>query len=498
MSKFSTLDNSPSAETFVAGMELGSSVDGISGDMPASAIDPATIVPQVVGDEVIQSQYNLRLIENLRELDVSEVFSSNGSITFAGGNVKASVDTGFDFSQSRASTGYSMLIVLQCEKRGHSTRISNGAKLKDVAKSLIKNPPAFRKQFGDYYVHEISHEARFTAVWKCTSQSESTLKQFKSSIGVNVDAQGSGKVEAQVNTVAKQTNVSVEVQYNVVGDMGTAHIDMNASVTENLNRFDKNCNPVPSSVLLRHYCNIEPEIPRTIEMDPDLYLRTLKAFDDIRLAVLWNSTLPGDESSKIGRRRKIEDLFRSIHSKRSNYSTNPLDLSGVLNDLAGLLEELRQILTRHELITSLRSVSYNDAIRGHRIDHTDDTAAWVRGQKNIRTFSVGRTNPSAEDIKKYGIQHVSQGPGMESSRDHAVLPVWGSLAFPGGTGVHGTVIGFTVNDHWADGTNGWWGIVPKTAPLGTKDLKVSVKSEKLRGFSWGLDVWYIPTDLYNA
>ncbi|KAH9063927.1 hypothetical protein EDB87DRAFT_80792 [Lactarius vividus] len=500
MSKFSILDRSPSAETFVAGMQLGTSVDGISGDMPASAIDPATITSQQVVDDKTGSQYNLRFVENLRELNVSEAFGANGAITFAGGDVKGSVNTAFDFSQSHASTGHSILIVLRCEKHGLSTRIGDSVKLTEVAKSLINNPSMFRERYGDYYVHEISRVARFTAVWKCTSQSESTLMKFKSSIGVTVDVptKGSGKLESQLNTAAKESNVSIEVQYDVLGDMGSTHIDVNASVTDNLALFDVHCDPVPSTVYLRHYSNIEPEIPRSIEIDPDLYLRTRKAFDDIRLAVLLNSTLPADESSRIRRRRKIEELFREIHSKRSNYSKNPQDLSNVLNDLAGLLGEFNQILGCHELITSLRNVSYDDAIRGHRIDHTDNTAAWVRSQKNIGTFSVGRTNPSAEDIKKYGIEHVSRGPGMESCQDYAFLrQVWGSLAFPGGTGVDGTVIGFTVNSHWTDGTNGWWGIVPKTGPLGKKDLKVSVQSEGSRGMHWSLDVWYIPSRLYN-
>ncbi|KAH8990356.1 hypothetical protein EDB92DRAFT_2104120 [Lactarius akahatsu] len=464
MSKFLALHRSPSAETFVAGMQPGTSVDGISGDMPASAFDPATTTSQqVVGDKT-GTQYSLHVIEDLRELNVSEAFSTSGAITFAGGNIEGSVNTAFDLSQSHASTGRSILIVLRCEKHGLATRIGSVAKLTEAAKSLINNPSVFRERFGDYYVHEISHEARFTAV--C------------------VDAQGSGKFESQLKSAAKESNASIEVQYDILGDMGSAHIDVNASATDNLTLFDAKCVPVPSTVHLRHYCNIEPQIPRSIEMDPDLYLRTgtRKAFDDIRLAVLFNSTLPADGSSRIRRRRKIEELFREIHANRSGYSTNPQELSNVLNDLAGLLEEFNQILACHELITSLRNVSYDDAIRGHRIDHTDGTAAWVRSQKNIGTFSVGRTNPSAEDIKKYGIEHVSKGPGMESQRDYALLrQVWGSLAFPRGTGVDGAVIGFTVNSHWTDGTNGWWGIVPKTGPLGKKDLKVSVQSEGSRG-----------------
>ncbi|KAH8980876.1 hypothetical protein EDB92DRAFT_220382 [Lactarius akahatsu] len=308
-------------------------------DMPASAIDPATITSQQVVDDETGSQYSLRLIEDLHGLNVSEAFSTNGAITFAGGNIEGSVNTAFDFSQSHASTGRSILIVLRCEKHGLATRIGSGAKLTEAAKSLINNPSVFRERFGDYYAHEISHEARFTAVWKFTSQSESTLMKFKGSIGVNVDAQGSGKFESQLKSAAKENNISIEVQYDILGDMGSARIDVNASVTDNLTVFDAKCDPVPSTVHLRHYCNIEPQIPRSIEMDPDLYLRTCKAFDDTRLAVLFNSTLPADGSSRIRRRRKIEELFREIHSKRSNYSTNPQELSNVLNDLAGLLEE---------------------------------------------------------------------------------------------------------------------------------------------------------------
>ncbi|KAH9022768.1 hypothetical protein EDB85DRAFT_2151578 [Lactarius pseudohatsudake] len=499
MSKFSALDRSPSAETFVDGMALGTSVDGISGDMPASAIDPATITSEKVVDKDTGTKYSLRFIENLRDLNVSEVFSANASITFAGGDVEASVNTAFDFSHSHASTGHSILIFLECEKYGPSTRMGHGAKLTEEAKSLINDYPVFRKQYGDYYVHEISQEARFTAVWKCTSQSESTLIKFKSSIDVNVATQGSGKLEAQLNSAAKESNVSMEVQYNVLGDMGTAHININAGVTENLALFNDNCTPVPGTVLLRHYSNIEPKISTSIPMDPDLFVRTRKAFNDIRLAMLLNSTLPSDEGSRIKRRCKIGEVFQDIYSKRSNCAMNPTDLKDALDHLAGLLDELHQILTRHELIKSLQLRSYDDVLKGHHIDFKDDTADWVRSQENIGTFSIGRTNPSAEDIKKYGIEHVSKGSGMETRQEYALFTqVRGSLGFPGGTGVHGTVIGFNVNSHRLDGSNGWWGIVPKTAPLGKKDLTVSVQSEGTKGMHWSLEVWYIPTHLYGV
>ncbi|KAH9041688.1 hypothetical protein EDB85DRAFT_2271895 [Lactarius pseudohatsudake] len=426
-----------------------------SGDIPASG---------PVVDDKTGTQYSLHLVENLRELNVSEAFSTNGAITFAGGDIEGSVNTAFDFSQSHASTRHSILIVLRCERHGHATRIGNGAKLAEAAKSLINKPSVFRERFGDYYVHEISHEARFTAVWKCTSQSESTLMKFKSSIGVDVDdARGPANFESQLKSAAKESNVSIEVQYDVLGDLGSAHIDVNASVTDNLALFATTCVPVPSTEHLRHYCIIEPEIPRYIDIDPDLYLRTRRAFDDIRLAVLFNSTLPADENRGIVPRNSFQ-TFQLLDEP-----------SNVLNDLAGLLEEFHQILACHELITSLGNVSYDDAIRGHPVDHTDGTAAW----------KISRNTA------------LSTSPGALEWKLNRTTPVGGSLAFPGGTGVDGIVIGFTVNSDWMDGTNGWWGIVPKTGPLGKKDLKVSVQSDVSRGMHWSLDVWYIPTRLYN-
>ncbi|KAI9441726.1 hypothetical protein H4582DRAFT_1934457 [Lactarius indigo] len=253
------------------------------------------------------------------------------------------------------------------------------------------------------------------------------------------------------------------IKYNVLGDMGSVQINVNAGVTENLALFNASCNPVPSF-----------------------------AFNDIRLRGAL-------EHSRIENRCKIDDLFLEIYAKRSNYSTNSQDLLNVLNNLAVLLEGFRRTLARHELITSLRNLSYDDVLHGHHIDFSNDDAAWIRSQSGIGTFSVGRTNPSAEDIKKYGIEHVSQGPGMETKQEFVLFKqVWGSLGFPGGTGVHGTVIGFTVNDHRTDGANGWWGIVPKANPLGKKDVTISVQSEGSKGMHWGLDVWYIPTHLYNG
>ncbi|KAH9052876.1 hypothetical protein EDB83DRAFT_2676188 [Lactarius deliciosus] len=228
-------------------------------------------------------------------------------------------------------------------------RIGNGAKLAEAAKSLINTPSVFRERFGDYYVHEISHEARFTAVWKCTSQSESTLVKFKSSIDVDVDAQGSGNFESQLKSAAKESNA-------------LPTISLYSTPTAFPSRAP--CTSVITAIS-------SPRSQDPLRWIPDLYVRTRRAFDDIRLAVLLNSTLPADESSRIRRRRKIEELFREIHSKRSNYSVDPQVLSDVLNDLAGLLEEFNQILACHELITSLRSLSFEDVIREHPIDYTD-------------------------------------------------------------------------------------------------------------------------------
>jgi hypothetical protein len=112
------------------------------------------------------------------------------------------------------------------------------------------------------------------------------------------------------------------------------------------------------------------------------------------------------------------------------------------------------------------------------VHHEDEYRAWVRTSKGVSEYVIGRTSFDAKERKKYAIEEIQCA---DVSIEYGLFDQkWGSLDFPGATGVNGYVVGLRVQDCWGDGTNGWWG-VPRGVPFGTKQAKIQIKSEGSRG-----------------
>lgn len=160
------LDRSPPPESFIDGMALGSSVNAITGEMPASALEPSSVGSKDIVPSDASDTFRSRYIDNVRDLSDSFELGLNASITFPVDGLTVGVNRGIDFSQNTQSSGRSLLVMLYWERHGPSKRIGDNAKLNGAAANLLKsNPAGFRDSYGDYYVYEIAYAASFVALW---------------------------------------------------------------------------------------------------------------------------------------------------------------------------------------------------------------------------------------------------------------------------------------------------------------------------------------------
>jgi hypothetical protein len=166
MSGITTLDRSPPADIFLDGMELGSGVDAVTGELTKSAL-AASFSSHDVTPSGAADTFTFRMTEDSRDIESSVALGTSSSITAPIDGVTFGAKRSFEFSSSAKSSVLSLFILLSWEHQGQSKRItSDTEKLSDEATIALKgNKETFRDKFGDYYVNEIAYKSKFFAIW---------------------------------------------------------------------------------------------------------------------------------------------------------------------------------------------------------------------------------------------------------------------------------------------------------------------------------------------
>ncbi|KIK58433.1 hypothetical protein GYMLUDRAFT_86282 [Collybiopsis luxurians FD-317 M1] len=495
------LDRTPlSGQYFIDGMSIGTSVDAITGEFPESAIDASTIQIEEVTPPDEGDHFSFTSIENIREIEIKNAIGYSSSITFPVDGLEVSSKQGIDFTENDESEGTSILYVLNWERVGPTKKLKDGsAKLKEDAQKLIQHSPGlFRDHYGDYFVERISTRAKFTAVWKCTATSSKSLTQFKASLNVTVkgpgDIGGSAGFSAALSKSLSENNVSVNVQYDTVGASPETEFDT-SDISKALESFRKNCRNVPSIVYLHHYDVLDRNVPATVDMDPTTFNRLCNVFSKAQFVLFLNGLAPGSRDVRLNRRENLINIFRSLHASRVNYEKDEHALKTTLDELDRLKDSLLDRLARQDLIFQVRSLTFEEICNLFRQGTINEQGSWIKASDGMSTYSFGRTYFSGDEIKKYGVktgtaQVVHLGSSLFHTHDSA-------MNFPGDLKVHATAVGITVNDHWGDGTTGYW-CIPHNNPLGTDAFKIEIESLASRGMHWSLEVTYIDHDDYDG
>jgi hypothetical protein len=439
-----------------------------------------------------------RSMADMSELEGSQALGFSGSVTFPVDVVKVGAKRTLDFSNSTKSSNSVLLIVLDWERLGSAKRVSPDAMLRNDASAMLTDQvPDFRHKYGDYFVYQISYQVKFTAVMKCTAENNSKRRGFEQEISGSLtasDVSVEGSFTTKLRSAANKYNVTVEVEYSVVGNADSTHYDQN-DVVKTFNAFRGAGAPVPYKVFLRHYSMIESTVPRTINMDVEVYELLSKAFQLARFVVFLIGVVPGIRSVRMKRREEISDIFSSIYANRVAYGTHHIAMRTSLDELTALYKLLWTRLERQDLVMEMHSMTYEDMKKKFVVDHENERGAWVKASQNVGSYVLGRIGFSSLEKGKDAVHE--RHTAAEVRVDSALLKQQvGALEFPGTTGINGYVVGLTIESCWTDGTNGWW-CIGSQLTLGTKQAKVEVKTAGSRGMHWRLHVHYIPAAEYD-
>lgn len=159
-----SLPRNPAPSYYLDGMELGAGVDAITGEVTQNAIGKG-FQEKMVPSTGSRDSFSFRSTKDASELESNDAIGFSGSVTFPADGLKVGAKRSFDFSRSTKSSTSVMFIIFDWERVGNTKRI-DGAKLSASALSALKsNKEGFRKKFGDYFVYQLSHKIKFTAVW---------------------------------------------------------------------------------------------------------------------------------------------------------------------------------------------------------------------------------------------------------------------------------------------------------------------------------------------
>ena len=158
------LPRNPAPSFYLDGMELGVGIDAITGEVTKGAVDKGFKVKDVPSTGSKDS-FSFRSTNDVSELESNDAIGFSGSVTFPVDGLKVGAKNSFDFSNSSKSSTLVLFIVFDWERNGNSKRV-DGTKLSaDALTTLKNNKDKFRKKFGDYFVYQLSHRIKFTAIW---------------------------------------------------------------------------------------------------------------------------------------------------------------------------------------------------------------------------------------------------------------------------------------------------------------------------------------------
>ncbi|KIY53455.1 hypothetical protein FISHEDRAFT_55189 [Fistulina hepatica ATCC 64428] len=472
MTGSAAIPRSPLPSFYLDGMRLSTGIDAITGEVTKSALSNDFKKVSVTHSQESET-FACRILDTTQQVEAELAASSSSSVTFPVSAMTAGVNGTFDFPNTSSSTSAVCVIMLDWQRFGMAERIlDSSARLSSEACAALRdNPESFRLEYGDYFVHEITHMAKFSAIWKVTSDTLSSITEFKHAISdpiATADVAVFTGFPAKLKRAQEISNVSIELSYQTMPELKSKGGD----VFELLQNFRKATTFVPVEVQLLHYSVVDPSVPTDINMDPDLYCRIHEAFSDVRFVLFLIGIAP-------------------------EFDRNPEAFRDAIEELGRMRAQLLFRLRRQELVTEMHSRTYFDYKRQFAVDHENEHGAWIRSQQNAREFALGRTSYTNEELRTYGIvsKEGECSTSMEVHVDKALFQQQiGALTT---SAIDGYIVGIVVVSCRDNGRNGWWCIHPDFA-LGTKKVQVGVKSERTRGMHWRLRVYYIPSGRYDG
>lgn len=442
----------------------GTGVNAITGSTSAMAVKP--FKASLPGTKTSSEYY--RFVQSESDLSEEVQASLSGKYNIDGVTVTGSMS----YLEKLRYSQLNITLIARYQSVFDGYEESDVYTLSDEARDVIHDPDIFRDRYGDYFVAGAKGSSTFTAVYQCSTTSASDMTEFCASLGVSApqvfSVQGSTKFEEAAST----HNVNVSTHLFMDGYSGTPPEKpmTPAGILELLEWFKGHEAPVYLKAKLRHYSTIAPAYPRTVPVDPTVFveLRTLyTAYWAVR-SQYASCPVPS---------KPLQDGYQElVYTVEANQNTLATDVA-LRQDLQkkadDLLEDLREIFDRQDFYVKVQQRVSSEPSEGTEHDEGNGNEVWTYGYTE---YPVSTAVNLQVDVQRY---EESSHIGW---REH-------DFVFQADAR-NAIVVGWQVVALWQDGTNGQWWKAATQNILG-REARVHVKSLYDRGCAWQVKFFYV-------
>ena len=463
-----TLTNIP----WTDGFTLGSGVDVITGSLLGSALKSFT--PSL--NPIKTSHESYRFISDDSSLNLEIGASASGSYNF--NNVKITASTEF-LTQIKYSETSITLIAEYSSLFGYSDQPTH-YELTAKAQELATNPAQFRQIYGDYFIADSQRGSRFLAVYVCETSSAESLVEFKASLGAEVPEVFSAEGSTRFMQAASKHKVSISTYVYLEGYTGIAPSGPwnPQTILDALKWFKANEKGENMKAELKHYSTIIPGYPRTIPINPQIFVELSLLYTQ-----LWDIRARYDSLPKSYQDQykvPFNTLNLGIVSNQDTLVENPILRKSYQQQAQILKADLDDVVARMDFYFAVKK-SLQDNPEPHqnqKINETTGVNKWLYGfDRYLKSDAV---------VINHVVYNSRKGP----------RPSHRQLSFEFGPDSRYLIVGWEMISIRTDGHNGSW---RKTVPqiLLTNHASVLVESSYDRTLNWRLAIYYVDANDYQ-
>lgn len=439
----------------------GAGVDVITGGVAGSALEPF----QVKENKNKSSHTRYRFIQDESDFDQEVEVSASGKYNIEGVNVTAAASylRRVKFSET------SITMLAQYESRYEDYDLADDYQLTSEARNLVADPPRFRDTYGDYFIAGARRGSRFTAIYVCQARTAESMDQFKASFGA--DAPEVFTAEGSVRFMQAASSHSINVSFDLYMDGhegGGPKGPWNPEkIIEALNWFQENEKGIKLQTYLRHYSTLDPNYPRSIEVDPAVFVELSQLYRTVWALRDRYGSLPGYYQQQY--RERFDELIAGVEANRSVLVEDRQKLDEYRTRADSLLVELDKVFARQDFYLKVQQQISIEPGQNSEIKEGKGQQSWLYGFSTYTKSNAVVIN-SLED-RYHEDWHIGWREHTFEFRNDNVL-----------------IVGWEVVSNWNDGSNGsWWKAAPRN--LLEHYGAVHVKSQYDRGCDWSCR-WY--------
>ena len=442
----------------------GEGVDAVTGGLAGVAVKPFTPVNRTVKSTAT----HIRFIQDENDYNREVEASASGKYNIEGVTISGSTSFLNTLSFSQLST--TLVAEFTSQYDGYDEAATY--ELTDEAKGMLGDPAKFRGVYGDYFISGGQRQSRFLAVYACTTTSVKSMTEFKASFGGDAPDVFSAEGSARFMQAVNQNSISLSVDLYMEG------INSNnqpggpwtpEKIIEALNWFVQNEVGMNMNAKMRHYSTLAPSYPRTIDIDPDVFVELRQLY-----VMLWDirglyNSLP------VYYQKQYKSLFvafdAGVTAKQSILATDAAARAALMQAGQALYQDLNNVYDRMTFYYLVKAAVGSEPGKNSPIEEGTGQQTWQYGYSSYpqsQAVVIHSTSLNYQDAWHIG---------------------WREKTLSFGPDGRYIIVGWQVVSNWQDGTNGQWWKVSDTILMQNQG-DVHVKSEYDRGCNWTVNFFF--------